>query len=744
FGGKSGACVAGKIGYCFPGNVIPASRMDPIARQVIAYYPLPNRPAPANNFYTVSNDPDYWDSFVAKLDQRIRSSDNLSVRFLKRFNRNSNPYDGSAAGGFGSRTNVHQSLAGVSYTRLFSPTLINEARIGVSRTANRQRANLQGRDYASEWGLQGSTNSPEMMGFPRFTATNMAALGNAADLPVIFHVTNYQWADTLTWVRGRHLFKFGGDLVHTAFFQPRYNNNRGTYGFNGFWTTVPIADFELGVLNQVTRTVGTNPNYLFIDSWGFFAQDDYRVTNSLTLNIGLRYELPLPPTEKYGRLTNFVPELGMLLISSDRTVPNLPQLLADAGLTGRVMTASQSGFPESLVYPYHKALAPRFGFAWRPRGGTRTVVRGGYGIFYGNNLWNPIRNDLGNVYPFIVSQTLNKNTSKPELLTLQNPLGTKVNLNGVLTPNGFQAYPTPAYLQSWNLTVEREIGKAMALEAAYVGSKGTHLGRKYNYNMPFRRPELRPSGGGFPRPVPGFNDIDYYSFGSNSSYNAAILTLRKRMARGFFYRAHYVYSKSIDDASQIAEASAGGYGGAQDARNLSLERSRSDWDRGHSFTSMFLCEIPLRRNRLVRGWQAAGTVRLQTGPPFTVKTSNVQLDQGEANRPDRIAKGTLPNPTPERWYDKSAFPQVPNGAYHFGTSGRNILDGPGLLDMNLSLIRRIRFQERYTLQIRTEAFNALNHPNFHLPNQNVNAPAGGTIRATRGPRLLQFALRLQF
>lgn len=742
-GGRTGACVSGKIGDCFPGNLIPASRMDPIARQVMAYYPMPTLPGNANNYYTVINDTDYWDTILLKGDQRIRSSDNLSVRFLKRYNRNTNPYNGSATGLFGNTVDNHQTLAGLNYTRLIRPTLINETRFGVTRTADEEIADKQGRDYAAEWGLQGSTSSPDMVGFPRFTVTNMAALGNAANMPVIFHVTNYQLADTLTWVKGKHVLKFGGDILRTQFFQPYYNNNRGTYNFNGFWTTNSTADLELGLLNQVTRTVGTNPNYLFFNNWGFFAQDDIRVSSSLTLNIGLRYELPTPPHEKYGRMSNLVPELGKLVISSDQTVPNLSQLVADAGLTGKVALAKDVGFPDSLIQTYYRSLAPRFGFAWRPFGRTRSVVRGGYGVYYGSNLWNPVRNDLANVYPFTVAQTLNKNTTNPSLLTLQNPLGVKGTLNGVLTPNGFQSYPTPQYLQSWNLTMERELNREIAMELSYVGSKGTHLGRKFNINQPFRLPDLRVNGV-FPRPISGFNDIDFYSFGSNSIYNAGMITLRKRTPRGIFYRINYVFSKSLDDSSQIADSSDGGIGQPQNARCLRCERGRSDWDRGHSFTALFLYNLPAGRLTVLRNLQISGTTRMQTGPPLTLLVSNSQLDQGEANRPDRIAKGTLTNPTPQRWYDVSAFPLVPSSAFRFGNSGRNVLDGPGLVDVNVSLIKRLQLRERMQLQIRAEAFNAINHPNFNLPNQNVNAPAGGTITAARNARLFQLSLRMQF
>jgi outer membrane receptor protein involved in Fe transport len=740
--GAANACVSGKTGNCFPGNILPAARFDSIAKQIMPYYPLPNR-AGINNYYAVGNDPDTWDNFLAKIDQRLRGSDSLSGRFLRRMDHSTDPFGGSETGLFASLGRPTQMLAGLSYTRLFSPTLINEARFGLTRSTQHETGGMMGHDYAADWGLAGSTNDPFLVGFPRIQANDMAAIGVEKNQPVLFTVNNYQWADTLTWVKGRHLVKFGGDVLRNQFFQPFYNNNRGTYVFNGYWTTVPFADFQIGILNKFSRTVGGNPNYLFFTSYGAFAQDDFRVTSNLTLNIGLRYELSKPPVEKYGRYSNFIPELGKLVLASEETVPNLRQYVADVGLTGLVSLKDEYGLPDALVYTPQKCFAPRFGFAWRPAGGVRTVVRGGYGIFYGNNVWNPIRKAMGDVFPFSVEETYSKANKQPKNLTFQNPLGVSTKLDGVLTPNGMQLRPDAAYLQSWNLTLEREIGKAMAVEVAYIGSKGTHLGRSSNINQPIRTLALQLSGGGFPRPISGFNDITYYAFNTNSIYNAGLLTLRKRFARGLFYRLNYVYSKSIDYGSQINGNGDGG-DDPQDPRNLRLERARSDFDRGHSLSTMFMYDLPLRRHFLLSNWQIGGTGRFQTGQPFTVTTTSSQLDQGEANRPDRIAKGTLANPTPDMWYNVSAFRLVPNGAYRFGTSGRNILDGPGLMDLNVSLIKRLRIAERYNMQFRCEMFNALNHPNFNLPAKAVNAPDAGMITRTRSPRLIQFGLRLQF
>jgi hypothetical protein len=350
------------------------------------------------------------------------------------------------------------------------------------------------------------------------------------------------------------------------------------------------------------------------------------------------------------------------------------------------------------------------------------------------------------VFPFVVSQTFNRQANNPNYITLSNPFPTagKATVAGVTNANGYDSHAATPYMQSWNFTVERDLGHGAAIEAAYTGSKGSHLGRRYDINQPFRSVELRQPSGTFPRPISGLNMINFYAFESNSSYNAATATLRKRFAKGLFFRANYVSGKSIDDASQVSGNSDGGYPGAQDARNLRLERGRSDWDNRHAVTMMFLYDLPGIRSRLLRGWQLGGTGRMYSGQPFTPRVSNVQTDLGEANRPDRIANGALDNRTVEQWFDLSAFPVVPTGAYRFGNSGRNILDGPGTMAVNASLVRKFALRERSQAQFRWEVFNVFNHANFDLPNNNVNAAAGGTITSASAPRVMQFAIRVQF
>ena len=592
-----------------------------------------------------------------------------------------------------------------------------------------------GTDYNAQFGLPGPT-APNLIGFPKIVITNYEQLGDNSALPVQFTVNNYQYTDTLSWVKGSHMFKFGFDWLRTQFFQPFFNNNRGTYNFNGKWTNDAFADFLVGDLNQTTRQVGTEPNYLFSSNYSGFAQDDWRVSSRLTLNLGVRYEVPTPPVEKYGRWTNFIPELGKLVLADDKTLQGTNIAFSNPS---QVATAAQLGLPKSTVYTRYNDIAPRIGLAWRPFGGNKSVVRAGYGIYYGTALQNPVRQQLANVFPFTISQTFNRQANNPNYLTISDPFPAAASLtSSVNNVAGYELHAKTPSQQSWTFTVEREIGMQSALEIGYVGSKGSHLGRSYDLNQPVR------SAVGTIYPYPAYGTMTYFAFNANSTYNAGSITFRRRFAQGFFYRASYSYAKSIDDASQLSGNADGDIGAPQNVRNLHQDRGRSAWDIGHAFTMAFSYTMPQRSNILLRGWQIAGTGRAYTGQPFTPQISGANLALGEANRPDRIVKGTLPNPTPDRWYNLAAFPAVSDGAFRFGDSGRNILDGPGLLSMNTSFSRNFALRERVRLQFRWEAFNIFNRANYGLPNVNVNAPNGGTITTASNARLMQFALRLSF
>jgi TonB dependent receptor len=521
--------------------------------------------------------------------------------------------------------------------------------------------------------------------------------------------------------------------------------------------------------------------------FGLFINDDWRVTRSLTLNLGLRYEIDKPPSDKYNREANFIPALHKIIVSSDKNIPDLSQMVQQAGLTGLVGLGKDYGLPSALVFTNYKNFAPRAGFAWRPFDTQKTVLRGGYGIFYSGNLLNDVRLGLETAFPFSNNLSFARVAANPAGFTLDNPWPVALaKLGGTQTSTGFQLRAPTGYLQSYSLTVERELGKGAVAEVGYVGSKGTHLGRQYDLNQPFRTiPNYLANPNAFPVLYPPFGAINYWDFGSNSIYNAGQVTIRRRASGGFFYRLNYSYSKSIDNASQLTGTSTGGFAKALDPRNLGLERARSDWDRGHIFTASFAYPLPVGRNRkllsgagkvaegFIGGWQLSGTATFETGPPFTIEDSTVNAAIGESTRPNRIASGFDPPGAGKRgvdypWYNPQDFVPVPgciaktasapancsSDPYGFlpfapGNSGRNILDGPGTQNINLSLIKNWSVGERKRIQFRWEGFNIFNHPNFQLPNRNFNETAAGILSAgldsgSGGPRIMQFALRYEF
>ncbi|MFN0105789.1 MAG: carboxypeptidase regulatory-like domain-containing protein [Bryobacteraceae bacterium] len=778
----TGTCSATVSAACFPGNTIPASRFHPIALKLLEYYPLPNRGDPSNNFISSGKDFDVWTSFVWKIDHRFRERDNLSFRAQVRDADTTNPFAGSSIPLWPNYSDDVRSLVGLDYTHMFTPTLLAEVRGGYSRGATNESTAFQGQDIAGPLGITGVTNDPVLQGFPRITVQDYLPIGSVPGQPQQYHVTTILASNKYTWIKNKHVMKWGVDIERVRFNQPYFDNARGTFAFQRNWTNHSIADFLLGMLQSTTRNAQPTRNYLRSFSMGAFFNDDFKVTRTLTLNLGMRYELDLPPVDRYGRASNFVAEFGKIVISDDANLPGLQERIAKFNLQDRVALARDVGYPRALVYADKLNFAPRSGFAWRTPLKQTTVIRGGYGVFYTGHLLNPIRTSLMTGFPFSVNQTFSRLATDTSLVTLSNPFPDSRATEGNSTnSNGYDPHPPLGYLQSYNLTIECEIGHSMALEVGYVGSKGTHLGRQYDINQPLRSLDLYQANVAFPRPISGINTINYYSFGANSNYNAGQISLRRR-ARGGFYRLNYSISKSIDDASQLSGNSTGGFAGAQNSRDLKSERARSDFDRRHVITAVFSTALPLGRgkkflsgvsgwrNGVVGGWQFSGSGTYYSGQAFTVTSANVDTNLGESSRPNRIGSGlqeTISGAGKRGvdypWFALSDFEPVPRCAsrtscevspngfapFTFGNAGRNILDGPRSHFINVALLKNFRVAEKRSFQFRYELFNILNHANFQLPERQFNALGGGLItgvtdRGRGGPRVMQAALKFEF
>ncbi len=732
-------------GGCFPNNTIPQSRLAPTSLAAQMFLPLPNL-AGINNLSSSVVAVNNFDSFNGKIDKRITDKDTIAFRIINRQNSSGSPYANADSVGsnntglFGSVGSTHVVLAGLNYTRLFTPTLINELRLAFTRTNSQTKGAFAGTNYTAQFGLPVSSTDPGLVGFPTISETGYQQIGPNNNFPIIFYTNSWVPGDTLTWVKSNHLIKFGADAIHTQIVDPYANNSRGTYQFNGQWTGNSYADFLLGYLQNDSRLLGVNTNHLLTTSYGFFGQDDWKVTPRLTLNLGLRYELDKPPIESAGRWSQFVPSLGKVVVASLNSLTGTGVGFTDPSL---VETAAQAGIPQSLVYVSKTDLAPRFGFAWRPFGGNTTVVRGGYGIFYGGNILNGVRNGLANVFPFVITQSGATVATNPLALTWTNPFPAPTLVSSITSValSGYELHPPSAYVQSWNFTVERQVGFSSAIEISYVGSKGTHLGMQVQLNQPFDRSTALPNG---TKLFPTFGNINYFNFEGNSNYEGMTATFKRRFVHGFFYTFNYTYSKSIDDSSAFNAASIGGITGVQNVMCPGCDRGRSDWDMGHMFTASFSWLSPAH-NILLKGWQFAGTSQLRTGNPFTPTSSLGAVANGTPTQPNRIASGTLPNPSVSQWFNVAAFPTVPNNAYLFGNSGRNILDGPGTITVNQTIYRNFAIRERSNLQFRWEVFNVLNHANFQLPIDTVNAVNAATITSVVTPgRQMQFGLRLTF
>ncbi|HEY3835235.1 MAG TPA: carboxypeptidase-like regulatory domain-containing protein [Bryobacteraceae bacterium] len=748
---KATCTATGGAGCLYPAPYDKIPTLDPVAQKLLAYYPKPNisnAPIGQNNFQIVTDKTTLSDNGLVRADQKLGAKDTITGLFLRNVSTGTNPTSGAPTGLFGDRTINHSSILALSETRIVTPNLVNDFHYGRTRTVSVQGANDAGTNFALQLGIAGTTTNPAFLGFPSFKPSGYASIGDGASDPVEFVVNDYDGSDLVTWIHGKHTFKFGSDIFHVQLFQPTNTDKNGAFTYNGKFTDTTTADALADMLAGYPATSllmsGGIVNHLFQTNYAGFGMDDFKVAPNLTLNLGLRYEVQTLPSEENGQLSNFVPSLGQIVYTNSSSVSNISALLTQAGLTNYYVPASAVKYPAALIHVNPLRFGPRIGFAYRPFDNDRTVIRAGYGIFYTGIRLSVIRTNLTGQFPFAAQTTytaLNPTSSAvgSSLISSTNPFPAAGGaLGGILTPNGYDPNAPSANLQSYNFTIEQDLGKGLGLEIAYVGSKGTHLGQETDYNQE-RIPNTASS-----RPFPAFQAITLEQFNGVSHYDSGQVTVRRRFEHGLFFRVNYTFAKSLDEQSGANAAGSNGYFANQNVLSPSAEYGRSDFDIRQNFTATSVYRTSSRLYAL-RDWQGSGNILAYSGQPLTLKVSGTQ-DLGVATRPNQICNGVLSGSTRNisEWFNPSCYAVPATG---FGNVGRNTISAPGSVVLNLAVGRVFTMpRELGSFEFRLEAFNALNHPNFASPSNTIgSSTTAGVISSTTGnQRLVQISGRYSF
>lgn len=723
-------------GLPFPGGIIDPMFIHPIGRAIAALYPLPNRNEPFRNFVSSPTQRDDNDSFDVRVDHRLTDQSDLTFRYSFGDRNLFETFTGptfSLIPGFGDTVKRRSQNAMAAYTVVLTPNFVNETRGAFSRVAASvtQEASRLNRDL----GLPTISPNARDAGLSFITVTGFSPLGDEGNNPQKSVTNVYQIINTSNYSHGRQLFKFGGDIRFSQQNAFRDVESRGRLTFSPFAqiTGNALGDLLLGfpLLTSVARV--DNPQRLRTRSYNAFFNDSVRISPRLTLNAGLRYEFNTPPVD-----------------ADDRA--NVYDLA-----TRSLVRVGTNGVPRGGVEADKNNFAPRVGLAWTVGEDNKTVVRAGYGIYYDQSALAPTEALYFNS-PYFDNNIFFSLPGLP--LTLSDPFPSFFPFPLPDSALAIQRDLKTAYMQHWNLNVQRELGRNSVLEVAYVGSKGTNLLTARDINQP--QPSVLPPGLPFvPRPDPRFDDINLLESRANSNYHSLQTRLQQRLSRGLAALVSYTWAKSIDDASNFF-SSAGDPNFPQNSYNVRAERGRSNFDVRHRLSVSYSYDLPFGRgkryladdglaSKLLGGWQSFGVVTWQSGRPFTVAllseidnsgTGRSILGFGANDRPNLVGNPELSSHSPSQWFNTAAFAFPAPGT--FGNAGRNIVDGPGYQSVNASLVKNTPLTESVKLQFRVEAFNLFNHPNFNLPDNFLGSPTFGQISSARDPRHLQFGLKLLF
>ncbi|HKX29231.1 MAG TPA: TonB-dependent receptor, partial [Blastocatellia bacterium] len=718
-------------GAQFPGNVIPAARISNFAQKYNQYFPAPNNAA-QTNFRRVPNFLDSFNSVTGRFDQTLSQRHTVFERYVW--------YDGSRTQpGTYADTYYPQSGQNLSAQSTFTltPQLVNEFKLGYNRAIHYVLPINLGQNPVAELGLRnlaGSTDAIDL-GVPAVTIAGFDNPGNGTITQGAVENV-YSVADNLSRVFGSHTLKLGVELQHRRFFQITEVNPRGTFSFNGQFTKNAIADYLLGIPNQAQGGAGSSRSNYRSNYLGVFVQEDWRVNQRLTLNLGVRYEYAAPWKEQSGMEGYFDPATG--LITYHKLPANIPPAL------NGLYNSREGLVPAGIVRPDRNNFAPRIGMAWRPIG-DKTVIRAGFGVYYDNVNLNELQ-FTRLVAPFYANFTLIDSDLTPSIF-MDNLFPGLNEITQFPAPFSVDPNNRTPYSLEYNLNIQRRLGKNWLLEVGYSGSNSHKLWKRYNQNQAAFIPgNSNPIGN---RPYPRFDaGILTSANDANGNYNGAFVKVEKSYSNGLFLLSNYTFSKAIDNNSGEVEAN-----DTRDRTNKRLDRGRSRFDQRHRFVSSTGYELPFGKGKrflggargvggfLTSGWTVQGVLSLLSGPPFSV-TAASKHNSGSfvPQYANRLGNGRLDNPTPTRWFDVTAFAETALGAQ--GNAARNLLDGPSFKNFDFSVTKNNRLTERVNLQFRAEFFNLANHPNFGLPNGNISSGSRGQISSAADGRDIQLGVKL--
>jgi hypothetical protein len=728
-------------GQPFPGNISPDNRIDPVARNILSQlYPEPNTAGSRQaNGQTISN---YLinpiktredNQIDTKFDHNLSASNRFFVRYSLQKTRRDQPAtlphgDAGATFGAGLGNIKGQSLA-FNDTHMLSSRWLNEFRFGWSSIKFFMTSIDYGTNPANAVGLPGINLNSVTSAMSQLTFTNIRNLGANGNQPLITNQNDFQLFDNVTWSRGKHTLKMGGSLTLRSREILNADSIVGVFNFNNNMTSncagqpagctvnsatgFDVASFMLGLVNTKTRNLFDAGTYTEKrPEIAAYIQDDFRVTHKLTLNLGLRYDIYPPWTEIKDRQSNFDETTGKFVVASKDAVI--------AGVkVGRYLQT------------YSKAdLGPRLGFAYDLAGDGRTLVRGGFGVFWNYTPGGTSSSKAQNP-PFLQSTALSANPSAygSNLLLrdgLPPPPGVDPNRPAAGTTRSiFDINFRDAYARQWNLNVQRGLTRNYMVEVAYVGSQGRNMILKGDPNQ--ARPVVGITDANVNRPyaalAPALRSVGQVQSKGTLDYNGLLMKFQRRFANNFSFLNSYTWGKAID----LNSDNDGGVT-LTNVYDPQYNRGPADYDITHTFSSAWIYELPWAREKLYGGWQVSGILLLRGGLPLTVTQTQGVLSTGTGNRPNRVCDGKLSNPTIDRWFDTACFVPPTDTTGTYGNAGRGIIRGPGSFNIDASLIKNTKIG-RYATEIRFEAFNLLNHPQFANPNTQIGNAAVGQITA---------------